>query len=186
MRFTAFTAKRCALAAAALASLLASAGCASFDRATERVVGVVTPYRIEVVQGNFVSREQVSALRAGMSRTQVRDILGTPLITDAFHRDRWDYVFTIKRQGVEPQQRRLALYFREDALDRFEGDEMPTEAEFVATLDNKRRAARVPELEASEEKLRQFAAENKQPPPPEIPAAPAALTAYPPLEPAQR
>ena len=52
------------------------------------------------MQGNFVSKEQVEALRPGMSRQQVRDILGTPLVTSVFHADRWDYVFTIKRQGV--------------------------------------------------------------------------------------
>jgi outer membrane protein assembly factor BamE len=169
-----------------LATALAVGGCGSFDRATERIAGAVTPYKIEVVQGNFVSREQVAALKPGMSRTQVRDMLGTPLIADPFHKDRWDYVFTIKRQGVDPQQRRLAIFFRDDSLERFEGDEMPTEAEFVATLDNKRKSAQVPPLEASEEKLRQFAAENKQPPAPANPPPPTAITTYPPLEPPQR
>ena len=60
-------------------------------------------YKIDIVQGNFVSREQAAALKPGMSRAQVRDILGTPLLTSVFHADRWDYVFTFKRQGVEPQ-----------------------------------------------------------------------------------
>src|SRR4051812_22518566 len=155
MRLHASPLTRCAVAALCA---LALAGCGSFDRASERVAGAITPYKVEVVQGNFVSREQVAALRPGMSRTQVRDLLGTPLIADPFHKDRWDYVFTIRRQGVEPQQRRLAVHFKEDALERFEGDEMPTEAEFEATLDSKRKAAKVPELEASEDKLRQFAA----------------------------
>ncbi|MEJ6021163.1 outer membrane protein assembly factor BamE [Ramlibacter sp. PS4R-6] len=180
MRHPAFPAARSALAACVLAAL---AGCGTFDRTSERIAGAITPYKIEVVQGNFVSKEQVAALRPGMSRTQVRDLLGTPLLADAFHKDRWDYVFTIKRQGVEPQQRRLALFFKDDALDRFDGDEMPTEAEFVATLDSKRKSASVPPLEASEDKLRQFAAENKQPAAPAVPPAPAAATAYPPLEP---
>jgi outer membrane protein assembly factor BamE len=173
---------------AALAALgaIVLAGCGTFDSATQRIASVVTPYKVEVVQGNFVSKEQVGALRPGMSRTQVRDILGTPLIADAFHKDRWDYVFTIRRQGVEPQQRRLAVYFKDDALERFEGDEMPSEAEFVATLDSKRKSAKVPELEASEDKLRQFAADNKQPAAPAVPPAPAAATTYPPLEQPQR
>lgn len=175
-----------AISAAAVLALTALAGCGSFDRASERVAGIFTPYRIEVVQGNFVSKEQVAALRPGMSRSQVRDLLGTPLIADAFHKDRWDYVFTIKRQGVQPQQRRLAVFFQDDTLARFEGDEMPTEAEFVATLDSKRKSAKVPELEASEDKLRQFAADNKQPPAPALPAAPGAPTTYPPLEAPQR
>jgi outer membrane protein assembly factor BamE len=179
MRFPRFPATYFALAACAAAAL---AGCSSFDRATERIAGAITPYKVEVVQGNFVSKEQVAALRPGMSRTQVRDLLGTPLISDVFHNDRWDYVFTIKRKGVEAQQRRLAIFFKDDALVRFEGDEMPTEAEFVATLAASRKAAKIPELEASEEKLRQFAAENKQPPAPAVPPPPAAATSYPPLE----
>jgi len=78
------------------------------------------------------------------------------------------------------------VHFKDDSLERFEGDEMPTEAEFVATLDAKRKAAAVPQLEASEEKLRQFSAENKQPSAPVAPPPPAAATPYPPLEPPQR
>jgi outer membrane protein assembly factor BamE len=133
------------------------------------------------VQGNFVSREQVEAIKPGMSRQQVRDILGTPLVSSVFHADRWDYVFTLKRQGVEPQQRKLTVFFKGNMLDRFEGDEMPTEAEFVATLDNKRKQAKVPQLEATEESLKQFS-----PGPAAAPPAAAAETApaasYPPLE----
>ena len=53
----------------------------------------IAPYRIEIQQGNFVSQEMVSQLKLGMSKDQVRFVLGTPLITDSFHADRWDYVF---------------------------------------------------------------------------------------------
>lgn len=173
---------RFSLLATTCAAAAFATGCGTFDSTSQRIASAITPYKIEVVQGNFVSKEQVGALRPGMGRTQVRDILGTPLIADAFHRDRWDYVFTIKRQGVTPQQRRLSLYFKGDALERFEGDEMPTEAEFVATLDAKRKSAAIPPLEASEEKLRQFSAENKQPAAPAVPPAPAVPAIYPPLE----
>jgi outer membrane protein assembly factor BamE len=175
---------RAARFALGLAACAAAAGCGGIDRASMAVVDRITPYRVEVVQGNFVSKEQVESLRPGISRQQVRDTLGTPLIADAFHRDRWDYVFTIRRQGVEPQARKLTVFFKGDALERFEGDTMPSEAEFVATLDNKRRNAQVPELEASEERLKQFA--------PTRPAAAAAApeappaASYPPLEPATR
>src|SRR5881392_1564265 len=102
-------AARAALAAAACALV---AGCGSFDRASHGIAGAITPYKVEIVQGNFVSREQVNALKPGMSRQQVRDILGTPLIADAFHQQRWDYVFTIRRQGVPPQEHRLAVFFK--------------------------------------------------------------------------
>ena len=144
---------RLALAAAAAAVL---AGCGTLDNASNRIAGMVTPYKIEVVQGNFVSREQVEALQPGMSREQVRQILGTPLLASVFHADRWDYVFTLKRQGVAPQERRLTLWFDGERLARFEGDTMPSEAEFVATL-QKRKAGRIPVLEATEEQLRNAA-----------------------------
>ena len=161
------------------------AGCGSFDNASQRVAGLVTPYKVEVVQGNFVSKEQVEAIKPGMSRQQVRDILGTPLLTSVFHSDRWDYVFTLKRQGVVAQERKLAVFFKGEAMERVEGDAMPSEAEFVATLDNKRKNAKVPPLEASEEALKRFATDK-----PAAPAAPAApqpppAASYPPLEPAR-
>ena len=170
---------RLVLAAAAALALLA--GCGSLDAG--RVTSALEPYRIEIVQGNFVSKEQVEALQKGMSRDQVRQILGTPLVTSLFHGERWDYVFTLKRQGVEAQQRRLTVYFQGEAMDRAEGDTMPSEAEFVAALDNRRKSGKVPRLEATEEQLRSF---NGKPTPAE-PAAPAQPTAtapanYPPLE----
>ena len=109
-------ARRSALRVASLVATLALAGCGSFDGAGNRVVGFITPYKAEVVQGNFVSKEQVAALQPGMSRLQVRDILGTPLLTSVFHADRWDYVFTLRRQNVEPQAYKLAVFFKGDAL----------------------------------------------------------------------
>ena len=142
------------LLAVAASSVLA--GCGSFDGLTGRMANSITPYRVEVVQGNFVSREQVEALRPGMNRQQVREVLGTPLLASVFHADRWDYVFTLRRQGVEPQARKLTVYFVGDAMQRFEGDTMPSEAEFVATLDRKVRAGKLPVLEASDATLDKF------------------------------
>jgi outer membrane protein assembly factor BamE len=167
---------RIALAATACAALSA---CGSFDGVTSRMASSITPYKVEVVQGNFISSEQVEALRPGMSRQQVRDILGTPLLTSVFHADRWDYVFTLKRQGVEPQARKLAVFFKGSVLDRFEGDTMPSEAEFVATLDKKVRTGKLPVLEASDATLSKFQG------PPASAAAPSAEPPpanYPPLE----
>ncbi|MDB5882042.1 MAG: Outer rane lipoprotein omlA precursor-like protein [Ramlibacter sp.] len=172
--------------ALALAACAAAAGCGSFDNASKSIAGIVTPYRVEVVQGNFVSKEQVDAIKPGMSRQQVRDILGTPLVTSVFHADRWDYVFTLKRQGVAPQERKLALFFKAGVLERFEGDEMPSEADFVATLDNKRKNAKVPPLEASEERLKQFSAARPAAAAPATPAEPPPAASYPPLEPPAR
>lgn len=137
-------------------------------------------YKPEVVQGNFVSREQVQALRAGMPRQAVRDVLGTPLVSSLFHADRWDYAFTIRRQGAEPQQRRISVFFKNDALDRIEGDPLPTEAEFAAKLDNRRPPSKLPPLKANEADLAKFPAKpvtvGSQV------AAPTAPVSYPPLE----
>lgn len=168
-----------------VAAAAAVSGCGSYDRVSRGVAGLVTPYKVEVVQGNFVSREQVEMLKPGMSRQQARDLLGTPLVTSVFHGDRWDYVFTLKRQGVEPQQRRLTLYFQGEALERFEGDPMPSEAEFVATLEHRKRLGKVPVLEASEERLKSFGSRTA-PAAPEPAAQPAPPANYPPLEPPAR
>ena len=155
------------------------AACSSFDSATNRLVGVVTPYKIDIVQGNFVSREQVEALQTGMGRQQVREIMGTPLVTSLFHNDRWEYVFTLKRPGVEVQTRKLTVFFEGDSFVRSEGDEMPSESEFVATLGARKGLSKVPVLEATEAQLARFPARAAPPPQPVLPPAP---TSYPPLE----
>jgi len=115
-------------------SLLLLSGCSSINTASEGVVSALTPYRNDIVQGNVVTREQFDLLRTGMTRQQVRGILGTALLTSIFHADRWDYVFTLKRQGVEPQTRKVQVFFKNDVLERTESDPLPTESEFVATL----------------------------------------------------
>ncbi len=70
----------------------------------------------------------VDQLRPGMSREQVRFLLGTPLLTSIFHQDRWDYVFRLARGSGEVQTRKLAVFFKDNRLDRFESDDMPPEA----------------------------------------------------------
>lgn len=169
-----------------LAVLAAALGaCSSFDQGTRSLADAITLYKPEVVQGNFVSKEQVAALQPGMSRVQVRDTLGTPLVTSVFHADRWDYVFTMRRQRVEPQNFRLTVFFKGDALERFEGDEMPSETEFVQRISRERKV-KVPVLEATEDQLAKFPAA----PADAAPAAGDAATStavpalsYPPLEP---
>jgi outer membrane protein assembly factor BamE len=131
----------------------AISACSSFDAASGRVAGLVTPYRVEVVQGNFVSKEQREALQVGMPRAQVRDILGSPLVTSVFHADRWEYVFTIRRQGQEPQQRKLTVFFQGDALAKVENDTLISEEEFVGSLSAGRRLGKAPVLELSADKL---------------------------------
>jgi outer membrane protein assembly factor BamE len=147
---------------------------------------MVSPYRIDIVQGNVVTREQAAALRPGMPREQVRDVLGTPLLASVFHANRWDYVFTFRRQGQEIQKRKLAVFFRDNLLERVEADELPTESEFVSSLDVKTQSGKPLPLEATEEQLRRFRESNPVKPVDATPAEPVAAppASYPPLEPA--
>lgn len=141
------------------------------------------PYVPEVVQGNFVSKEQRLALSPGMARAQVRDILGTPLVTSLFHADRWDYAFSIRRQGVPAQSFQLTVYFKGDVLASIEGGELPSESEFVERLVVQRKAASVPSLQASEEDLNKFPVKKA---PGDAGRAAALPATYPPLEPTPR
>lgn len=158
--------------------------CSSFDAATTRAVSVVTPYKMDIVQGNVVTKEQFALVKPGMSRAQVRDVMGTALLTSVFHADRWDYIFALKSQSAKNQQRKVTVYFKGDAVERTEGDELPTETEFVSTLKSwVPSGTKLPNLEASEEELKKF-------PPPVQPAAAdvrvPATAVYPPLEPSAK
>ncbi len=158
--------------------------CSSFDSATRSMADAITLYKPEVVQGNFVSKEQVAQLQPGMTRLQVRDVLGTPLMTSVFHGNRWDYVFTMKRQGVPQQHFKLSVFFKDDLLERFDGDEMPSEAEFVQRITRDKKV-KVPQLEATEEQLAKFPAPTEAEGPSgraSAPAEPRPAGSYPPLE----
>lgn len=163
-----------------LAGLLALAGCESLQ-SSDNFLGVVTPYRVEVVQGNVVTKEQAALVKPGMSRAQVRDLLGSPLLADAFHADRWDYVFTIRRQGAEPQLRRIVVRFDGDKLASMDSSgELPAERAFVASIDTAKTSRRTAPLELSDEQIKAL-------PVPPRPAASAAepegpARSYPPLE----
>ena len=169
---------------ASLLALASLAGCSSLQ-SSDNFLGVITPYRVEIVQGNVVTKEQVAAVRPGMSRADVKDVLGSPLLTDVFHANRWDYVFTIKRQGTQPQQRRVMVLFEGDAMKSIEApDDLPSEREFVASITSPKNAARgTPRvLELTEEQRKALPAPAR----PEADASQAApagpARSYPPLE----
>ena len=164
-----------------LACAFGLAGCESLQ-SSENFLGLITPYKVEVVQGNVVTKEQVDAVKPGLSRAQVRDILGSPLLTDLFHADRWDYVFTIRRQGTEPQSRRIVVLFDGDKMKSIEGaDELPAERDFVASIDTFKTSRNAPPLALTPEQIQAL------PVPPKAPVVEAAASAptrsYPPLEP---
>ena len=89
-----------------------------------RMPGVpgLTPYKVDIQQGNYVTQDMVDKLKPGMSRSQVRFALGTPLVTDPFHNDRWDYVYVMQKSGRVSEQRRIVVVFSEDKLLRIDGD----------------------------------------------------------------
>jgi outer membrane protein assembly factor BamE len=97
------------------------AGCGS----TVPVLPGLTPYKMDVQQGNVVTQDMVSKLKTGMTRQQVRFVMGTPPIVDAFRTDRWDYVYRYQKRGVVSEQRRITLLFDGDLLKRIEGDVVP-------------------------------------------------------------
>jgi outer membrane protein assembly factor BamE len=170
-------------AAAALA-LLALGGCTALPSTLpwrDKLLGVVTPYRMDIVQGNVVTREQLAQIKPGMTRLQVRDILGSPMLTDLFHAERWDYVFTIDRPGTEPQRRTVVAWFKGDVLDRLDAPTLPSEREFVASISRPPASSKTPVLELTDEQKKAL------PPPPKVDAPPAtpmgAVRDYPPLEP---
>jgi outer membrane protein assembly factor BamE len=109
----------------ALLGLSALAACESMRSWTP---AFVQPYRPDVQQGNVVTLEMVDQLRPGMTRDQVRFLLGTPLLTSVFHQERWDYVYYLQRgKGNERQMRKLTVFFKNDRLDTHVSDELPPE-----------------------------------------------------------
>lgn len=167
------------------ASVAALAACSAIDDPMAQAMRSITPYRSEVVQGNFVSKEQVQALRPGMNRNQVKDILGTPLIASVFHADRWDYAFTIKRKGTPAQQRKLSVFFKNDLFERVDAQDLPSEAEFAEGISVPEDPKAVPRLQATPQELDKF---NQKAPAnlkPEVPPVQAVPRNYPPLEPAR-
>ena len=165
---------------ALLPIVLALGACQSLQSGND-FLGVITPYKVEVVQGNVVTKEQAAAIQPGMSRTQVRDTLGSPLLTDPFHGDRWDYVFTIRRQGTEPQLRRVVVLFTGETLKSIDtGGELPSEREFVASIDTFKTARNAPSLELTEDQLKALPVPQKLDAPPADPVG--AVRTYPLLE----
>ena len=92
-----------------------------------RALGIA-PYKIEIQQGNFISQEMTSQLKEGMSKEQVRQIMGTPLLVDLFHNERWDYIYSRATSDGRREQRKLAVFFEDGKLARMTGEAAPTSA----------------------------------------------------------
>lgn len=90
----------------------------------------IGPHRIDVQQGNALNQDNIARLKPGLTRSQVRFLLGTPLVVDPFRNDRWDYVYLYYKAGRLTEQKRITLFFEGDTLARVEGDAAP-----AATVD---------------------------------------------------
>ena len=126
---------------AAAATSTAESGVATTEPTRmQRIFRFLSPYRIDVQQGNFISREMVAQLKEGMRNKegvtpeQVRFVLGTPLLTDIFHANRWDYVFRLKKGNGEVISSRVTVFFKDNRLVNIEGGMLPTEQEYLALI----------------------------------------------------
>lgn len=101
---------------------------------SRRFLGILSPYRPDVQQGNFASQEMVAQLKEGMTQDQVRFLLGTPLLTDIFHADRWDYLFRLQKGNGEILSSHVTVFFTEGRVARFEGGDLPSEKDFLKLI----------------------------------------------------
>ena len=102
-----------------LSSSLFISACARHNDGTWKAPLV---YRIDIQQGNVIDQEMINKLQPGMDKKQVKFIMGTPMISDPFHSDRWDYVYSMEPGKGERQQRRVTLYFKNEKLAYVDGD----------------------------------------------------------------
>lgn len=111
-----------------LVILLPVTGCSAFNP-----MNWIAPHHMEIQQGNTVTQDMVAKLKPGMTRKQVRFLLGSPLITDLFHADRWDYKYQLYQNGKEVKNLLLTVYFNKDVLERVEGDTLAAERPLPST-----------------------------------------------------
>ena len=161
-----------------LAAALLLGGCESLQR-TDSLLGLITPYRIDIVQGNAITKEQAALIKPGLTRLQVRDVLGTPLVADPFHAERWDYIFTLRRPGTDVQRRSVVVVFEGDVVKTVQAPDWPSEREFVASI-SRYKDLRQPKLELSEEERKALPMPVRREAPPAEPMG--SVRDYPPLE----
>lgn len=114
----------------ALSALLGLAACSA-----ERV-SLFPSYKLKIIQGNELEPRAVAALRPGMTKDQVLLLLGSPILRDAFHTDRWDYTFNTSRNGIIKERSNLTVYFENGVLVRTEGDVLQNSAEALKDRQN--------------------------------------------------
>ncbi|MGI2027746.1 outer membrane protein assembly factor BamE [Endozoicomonas acroporae] len=111
--------------AAALFSATLLTGCASSTDSGSKLISFPGAYKIDIQQGNVITREMVDQLRPGMTRAQVQYVMGTPLIEDTFNSNRWDYIYSLQPGGKSREQKTVTLFFVNDQLHSIQGDLVP-------------------------------------------------------------
>lgn len=91
-------------------------------------------HKIDIQQGNFISQEMMAQLKEGMTQDQVRFVLGTPLLNDLFHAERWDYPFRLQKANGEIITSHVTIFFKDKKVTRFEGGNLPTEKDYIARI----------------------------------------------------
>jgi outer membrane protein assembly factor BamE len=142
---------RYALISAGLALL---AGCSPLE--------VIKPYRMDIQQGNYISQDMISQLKIGMTKEQVRYVLGTPLVADIFHADRWDYVYYKDPRRGSREGRKIAVVFENGKLARVMGDVVAAEPKSEAPAPKEPAAAPQPEPKPPAPKAADEAAPTQQ------------------------
>ena len=141
----------------ALSTILLAAGC---------VLASGCVYKMNIQQGNYLVADSVSQLKEGMTRSQVRFLLGTPMVPDAFDNSRWDYYyFFSSRQYKKPLKRRLTVYFQDERVQRFDNQGVPTQTDLQQLEQDLRKA--VAETKKNRRKQHAGAAGNDVTPPPD-------------------
>ena len=117
--------KRPALTTVVLTAAALLAGCASSTDSGSKLISFPGAYKIDIQQGNVITQEMVDQLRPGMTRNQVQYVMGTPLLEDAFDKNRWDYVSSNQPGGKKRTQQTLTIFFKDDKLSSIQGDLRP-------------------------------------------------------------
>ena len=120
-------------ACAALVLALCVTACGVTER-IPKLDEIPLTHRIDIQQGNVITQEMLAQLRPGMDKKQVRFIMGTPMVQDTFHAERWDYLYTFKEGRSQPERRLITLYFDEDKLAHVAGDIVAAEGRIDINL----------------------------------------------------
>ena len=132
-------------------ALLLTGGCSTFENMAESIPDYASKlplmYRPDIQQGNVITQEMINMLKPGMTKRQVTYTLGTPGLVDSFHLNRWDYVYTLKENAQEMEQKNLTLFFENDRLVRISGDYRPMPIDEISAADKKETVVDVPDYE---------------------------------------